>query len=134
MSLSAFFKGNEKQEDVVNFVVSNRFLDENGKPEVWKLKAISGKKETMIKQKCTFKYKNTKEMDWDRYTLLLTAESVVYPNLSDKSLQDSYGVMGVEDLLLDMLHSGELNKLKLKAQEVNGYGDSMDDMVEEAKN
>ena len=134
MSLSAFFKGHQKQEAVLDYVASNRFLNEDGKPEVWKLKAISGRKESLIKQKCISKNKKNGEMDADKYTLLLTVESVIYPNLNDKNLQDSYGVMGAEDLLLEMLLSGELTKLKMKAQEINGYTDSMDNMVEDAKN
>ena len=42
--------------------------------------------------------------------------------------------MGAEELLSEMLLPGELQKLKIKVQEVNGYGETLSDLVEEAKN
>ena len=42
--------------------------------------------------------------------------------------------MGAEELLSEMLLPGELHRLKIKVQEVNGYTETMNDLVEEAKN
>ena len=64
----------------------------------------------------------------------MATRCVVFPNLNDKDLQDSYGVMGAEKLLKEMLKPGEYQDLIKKIQEVNGFNVSMDELVEEAKN
>lgn len=134
MSLSAFLKANKKENQSVMYVASKSFVDENGNPLEWELKQISCKREESIKSMCSIKVKNRADFDTDKYTLMLAAATVVSPNLNAKELQDSYGVMGSEALLLEMLSPGELTKLKMKAQEVNGYGQTMEELREEVKN
>lgn len=134
MSLSAFLKANKKENQSVMYVASKSFVDENGNPLEWELKQISCKREESIKSMCSLKVKNRTDFDTDKYTLMLAAATVISPNLNAKELQDSYGVMGSEALLLEMLSPGELTKLKMKAQEVNGYGQTMEELREEVKN
>ena len=49
-------------------------------------------------------------------------------------LQDSYGVMGAEELLKVMLLPGEYANYLGKVQEICGFDKNMNDLVEEAKN
>ena len=74
------------------------------------------------------------EVDADLYMGKLAAKCTVFPDLNDKDLQDSYGVMGAEELLDAMLLPGEKDALGAKAQEINGYDAEADEQVEEAKN
>ena len=61
--------------------------------------------------------------------------SVVVPDLYDKELQDSYGVMTPEDLLLAMVDNpGEYNDLASFVQKFQGFDVSFSDKVDEAKN
>ena len=60
--------------------------------------------------------------------------SVVYPNLKDAELQDSYQVMNEKDLLAAMLEGGEYQRLSAKCQEVNGLRDNVNDLKMHAKN
>ena len=64
----------------------------------------------------------------------VVAETVVYPNLRDKELQDSYGVMDPGQLLNKMLNSAEFNKLLEKCLEINGLNKTFDDLKTEVKN
>jgi hypothetical protein len=64
----------------------------------------------------------------------MTAASVAYPNLNDAELQNSYGVMGAEALLEAMLTAGEYITLSGKVAEINGFNESVEELVEEAKN
>ena len=59
---------------------------------------------------------------------------VVYPDLTDAELQNSYGVMGDDNLLKKMLKSGEYAALLNKVQEINGFDITTQDLVDEAKN
>ena len=60
---------------------------------------------------------------------------VVEPNLYDKDLQDSYGVMSPDDLLKEMIDDpGEYQEFATFVQNFNGFNTTLEDKVEEAKN
>ncbi len=63
------------------------------------------------------------------------AASIVYPDLYDAELQDSYGVKTPEDLLLAMVDNpGEYSDLTAFVQKFQGFDVSFSDKVDEAKN
>lgn len=131
---SMFLKENVKPIETIEFVASNRFIDGDGNPVKWILKPVSSKEENVIKQECIkFNAKN-RDFDFNKYNLKICAAAVVFPNLRSADLQDSYGVKTPEDLLLELLPiSGEFNNLFTKVQEINSV-ESLEDLVEEAKN
>lgn len=133
--LRAFFKENIKAIGEVEFVVSERFIDEEtGKPMPFKLVAISARRDGDLRSNC---YKinalNQPEFDAEKYMRNFTAASVVEPDLKNQELQDNYGVKSAEDLLSIMLTAGEFNKLTAKLQEISGFS-TPQKKVEEAKN
>ena len=66
---------------------------------------------------------------------MMIAESTVNPDLDDAELQDSYGVKNPEDLLMEMVDDpGEYNALLEFIQQLNGFSESLQDKVDEAKN
>lgn len=140
-NLQAFFAQNVEKPDIVERVVSERFKDENGNPIKWKIGAVTSDKDAAIRKECTRKVPMPgqrgvymPETDIDLYTTKLIVESVIFPDLRNAELQDSYGVKGAEALLRKMLLPGEFIELSKVVQEVNGYDKSMDELVEEAKN
>ena len=61
--------------------------------------------------------------------------SVVVPDLYDRDLQDSYGAMTPEDLLLALVDDpGEYNDLVAFVQKFQGFNVSFEEKVDEAKN
>lgn len=141
MNLQAFMAQNVEQLEVRKEIISKRFKDEEGKPAKWKFGAIDGERDAALRKACTKKMpvpgkKNVlqPELDVDLYVLKLTTATIKHPDLNNAELQNSYGVMGAEQLLVKMLTPGELNIAKTVAQEVNGFDDNFDDLVEEAKN
>ena len=72
--------------------------------------------------------------DFALYTGKLVVACVVYPDLNDAALQDSYGAMGADTLVKKMLTAGEYAALLEKVQEINGYDKDMSELVDEAKN
>lgn len=142
-NLTAFFAHNKKQNGNIKRAVSKSFVDEQGKPIEWEFAPVSPERDAELKSECTKrsmitqgKRKGQFNTDFDhfKYQRLLTVESIVYPNLNDKELQDSYGVMGADALLGKMLTIGEMADASAVAQEVNGYQAELEDMVEEVKN
>lgn len=140
--LSVFLCENVQQEENVKYVASKRFVEKKeGKPVEWELCSISSKEDEDIRKACTKKVpvqgqrgRFTAETDVNQYLGKLAARCVVFPNLNSVELQNSYGVLGADNLLKTMLKSGEYSDLIVKVQEINGFNESMEETVEEAKN
>ena len=45
---------------------------------------------------------------------------MVFPDLKDAALQNSYGVVGAERLLAKLLLAGEYDRLRMAVEEING--------------
>lgn len=112
----------------VSIVVSERFRDDDGRPEAWRLRPVTA--EDMHK---LFAAGSGDGAAGGGMLLRLLAQAVVYPDLQDAALQDSYGVMGAEELLLRMLSPGEYRVL-LEAFERQNLRPGMPELVREAKN
>jgi len=137
--LSAFYAQNAVTEEAETFVVSDRFRDSEGVPVAWKLRSMTEAENEECRKAATRKMKGkhgqqTMETNADEYLAKLVVASVVFPNLKDAELQQSYGVLGAESLLRKMLRPGEYAGLVGKVQELNGFDRDMNDLVEEVKN
>lgn len=139
-NFSAFMASNVEKIENKKVIVSKRFKDENGKPIEWEIRAITSDENEDLMRRATVQVpvvgqrgRFTREQDQAKYTGLLLAASVVYPDLNDAALQDSYGVKSPDALIKKMLYPTELGEL---AQAVANLSDleSLEDAVEEAKN
>jgi len=141
MDLKGFMKGNAVIQENVKYEASNRFLGADKKPLQWEMKAITSQKAEDLQKQATKnkpipgqKGKFTAEVDMNLYAAKLAVECTVFPDLNDKDLQDSYSVMGAEELLKIMLLPGEYNDYLTEVQKVNGFNKDINDLVDEAKN
>lgn len=134
MSLTAFLKDNVANPfEEVEFVVSDRFKDDEG-PVAWKLRAMSPDNALLASDRATVMNGRQSDFKTSTYFKNVVAETVVYPNLRDKELQDSYGVMDPGQLLNKMLNSAEFNILLEKCLEINGLNKTFEDLKTEVKN
>ena len=136
MSLTAFLRENVPNPfDEVDFAVSDRFKDENGNVIAWKLRAMSVDASLVSSDKAmTVDKRGNADFKVSEYYKNIVVNSVVYPNLHDKNLQDSYKVYNPCDLLNAMLSSREFNKLLKKCQEINAIDKDFDTLKDEVKN
>ena len=148
MSLSAFLAENAVKVEHIKYAAAPRFLsdeidEKTGKPKPikWEIKTITGTEDEALRKSCAKRVpvpgkrnQYQKETDYDMYLGKLAVACTVYPNLNDKGLQDSYHVMGAEDLLKTMLTPGEYTDYVAKVQEVCGFDTTLQDEVDEAKN
>lgn len=137
-TLKAFFKQNAEQIPNKNVVISRRFKDEDGKPIEWEIKALDAGTQQDIRTKAMEmkatggKNANVKMNYNTALSNILTAvNAVVFPDLRDTELQDSYGVKKPEELIGKMLLPDEFDKL---IDEINAISESADELEEEAKN
>lgn len=138
MSLKAFMRENVQEVEPVEVVVSKRFKDESGLPMAWKVGCVSIEDDNILRKECTKTMRKNKktsaEFDYPTYLIRLAVRCVQFPNLNDTELQNSYDVMCAEDLLSAMLLPGEMNDLNQAVNAVNGFDNSFEDLVDEAKN
>ena len=141
MNITAFLADNALKTENVFYVVSDRFLDEDGNPMKWEIKAISGDEDDALRRSCTRRVRTpgkkhlfTSELDTNSYIASLLTACTVFPNLNDAVLQDSYHVKSADSLLKAMLTVGEYQNYVEKVQEVCGFNGTLQDEVDEIKN
>lgn len=136
-----FMKGNKKKKENVKYAPTKSLTDENGKPLEWEFKHITSQMNLDLRDECTEEvqipgkfgvYRD--KTDSALYVKKLITASVVYPNLDDEELQKSYGVMGAEDLLMEMVDEpGEYADLAEFVQKMQGFK-TLNEKADEAKN
>ena len=135
-NFEAFLNQNKKKQKNVKVVASKAFVGNEGKPLEWEIRQLKSKEADYIRNDCTSVGKGGKVvMDGAKFNRMVAAKCTVYPNLNDKELQDSYGVMGAEELIQEMLdNDGEFQEYVGKILEISGYGKTDTELEEEAKN
>lgn len=135
MALEAFLKQNKKETKEIEVVASKSFTDKNGEPLKWKIRPLKSREADAIRKEVnTYKKNGVVEVDNALFNRKVASTCTVYPDLNSAELQDSYGVMGADELIVEMLdNDGEFQTYVKKCLEISGYTDESD-LVEEAKN
>lgn len=140
-NFSRFMKKNKVQKQNEKYAATKSLLDENGEPLLWEIKPISTVESENLRDKCTVDVPVTGKPNMYRPKLLskkymanLIAASVVYPDLYDKELQDSYGVTTPDELVMEMIDDpAEYNEFAKFVQDLSGFS-NLQDEVDKAKN
>lgn len=140
-NFSMFMKANKIQKQNVMHPVTKSLVDEEGKPLLWEIKPLTTKENEVLREKCTIEVpvKGKPNMyrpkvDMNKYQTMLMCTAVVFPDLNNVELQNSYGVMTPEDLLKEMVDDpAEYTDLLMFIQQISGFK-TMQEEVEEAKN
>lgn len=135
-----FMRDNKQVRVGRKVVVTQSLTDENGFPLEWELNPLTTKENELIRELCfkevavagqTNQYKT--QFDHSLYLAKIVCKSIVYPNLNDVDLQNSYGVMSPEELLKEMVDCPlEYQALCDIVTSFNGY-ESLQEKVELAK-
>lgn len=139
--LNAFFAENAEKREDITYAVSKRFKDKNGKPIEWVLQPVSAETDEAIRKECTKripvagrKGQYTNFFDSNAYLTKLAVRSIKFPNLNDAELQNSYHVMGAEQLIMAMLYKDEFDALTEVLVDDASAQETFVDLVDEAKN
>ncbi|WP_042472802.1 phage tail assembly chaperone [Bacillus ndiopicus] len=128
----AFMRENVAEAELIELVLT-RFS------EPIKLRPVPSEEADLINDRC-FKNvpgkKGRQERVFDpvAYNRRMNVASIVYPDLNDTELQQSYGVRGAEALYGKMFLAGEAALISEKVQQISGLDDSLEEQIEEAKN
>ena len=141
-NFSRFMKNNKATKENTTFAATKSLTDEKGNPLEWVIKPLTTKENEKIRDDCMVDVPVTgkpnmfrPKLNTSKYIAKMLCACVVEPNLYDKELQDSYGVMTPEDLLKEMVDDpGEYQDFAAFIQNFNGFNTTLEDKVEEAKN
>lgn len=136
MKASKVVKANQK------YAPTKSLADENGKPLEWEFKPITSKENEDLRESCTMDIQVTgkpnvyrQKLNTSKYLSRMIVASTAYPDLYDTELQDSYGVKTPEELLYQLVDDpGEYNELAAWVQKFQGFTESFEEKVDEAKN
>lgn len=139
--LKAFMKPpvTDTTKDVI---ISDRFTDEDGKVQPFKIRIISQEINESLHNQASRPIKKNgvvigSQTDSTKYGNLLIVACVVYPNFKDSELCNYYKTKDPLDVPRRMLTAGEFNKLVKAVNRINGFNvddDQVETLEEEAKN
>lgn len=135
--LNAFFKKNKKEKESVKYAASKDFVDGKGNVIEWEIRPLKSKEADKIRNECTTIEAKGKRVSVDngKFNRMVATVCTVFPNLNDPELQDSYGVLGAEELIQEMLdNDGEYQAYCKKILEISGYEMDDNELIKEAKN
>lgn len=141
-NLTQFLKKNKKVKKNTFYQATKSLCDENGEPLKWEVKALSTKESEEIREHCTIDVPvpgkpglMRPKVKSSQYIAEVIAAAIVFPDLNNAELQDSYGVMTATELLKEMVDDPEeYNKFAEFVMEYNGLDETINDKVEQAKN
>lgn len=117
-------------------VISERFVDEEGKPVPFKIKALTQEENEVLLKKAKRQKKVNGQIqethDNVAYSRSLVLAATLSPDFSDTELCKAYGVVDPNLLPGKMLFTGEYAALVQAIQELSGFKD--EDIEREAKN
>ena len=139
---SRFMKQNKIKKENTTFAPTKSLLDENGEPIKFVIKPLTTKENEDIREACTVDIPVTgkpnmfrPKLNTSKYLAKMLCSCIIEPDLFDKELQDSYGVMTPEDLIREMIDDrGEYEDFVVCDHDFNGFNVTLEDKVSEAKN
>lgn len=141
-NFSRFLKQNKIKKENATFPATKSLVDSKGNPLLWTVRPLTTKENDEIRDDCMIEVPvkgkpnaYRPKLNTSKYIAKMVCACVVEPNLYDKELQDSYGVMTPEDLLREMIDDpGEYQDFVTFIQGFTGFNTTLEDKVEEAKN
>lgn len=139
---SAFMKANKKVAENEQYAPTVSLTGSDGIPVKWEFRHITSKENEALRDDNTVEVQVTgkpnlfrPKLNTSKYLMAMIVKSTVFPDLYDKELQDSYGVMTPEDLVYAMVDdAGEMQDFQLWMQKFQGFTKSLDEKVADAKN
>ena len=120
MGQECFYRENRKDREEREVLLTERVTADGGQM-LFRIRPMSQRENEDIWRRCG--------EDMKRYEKMVLAESVVFPDLKDVNLQNSYGVAGAERLLGKLLLAGEYDRLRQAVEEINGGGGECIDCI-----
>lgn len=130
-----FMKQNVAPHENTFYEISKRFCEEDGTPIKFEFRALTSK--DVDESRDSAITKTRRGITGVNSTILmhnLITKALVFPDLEDKELQDSYGVYGASALIGVMFDAKEYTTLSDIVGALAGFDQDTDELKAEAKN
>ena len=128
--LSQFLKSNKKIRENIKYAATKSLCDKDGNPLEWELKPLTSSDNEEIRDNAVVSGRFSPAL----FRAKVIAACVVYPNLYDSELLESYGVLTPEELVPQMVDDvQEYNALFDKIMSIGDNAD-MNEKIKQAKN
>lgn len=139
---SRFMKENKTKKENEKYAPTASLTEEDGSPLLWEFRHLTSKEAENLRDECTIEIpvkgkpnQYRADLNVTKYVVKLIVAATVYPDLYDKELQDSYGVLNPEDLVFCLIDDpGEYNDFSLWMQKFQGFTKTLQEDIDEAKN
>ena len=125
-----FMKKNKKARPNVKYKATKSLCNENGEPLEWEIQPITSARNEAIRRECT----KDGSLDFWQYKIKLLCQSVVFPDLTNADLQDSYGANSEEELVYAMVDDPREFDAFVNFAISAGDTEDIGSITEEAKN
>ena len=135
MALTDFLLANPVDNIIQEVVVSKRLKDENGELFKFKIKPMLHEQYLSYQEQCMVPKKGGKiDFNTRKFNQLLVLNHTEYPNFRNAEFLQQAGCRTPEQALNKLLLAGEISMLAEQIRQVSGFEDSLDDLVDDAKN
>lgn len=141
-NLSRFMKQNKIKKENEKYAPTVSLTNDDGKPLKFEFIHMTSRENEALRDRCMYDVQvkgkpnvYRAKLNTSKYLAEMVAASIVHPNLFSKELQDSYGVKTPVDLLYELVDNpGEYADLTAWVQKFQGFDETLDDKVDDAKN
>lgn len=137
ITLQEFLNANPIDNLTADVLISERFKDAEGNLLKFKIKAMTNEEFNQIRKKATVmhtKGKRRVEMDIKTLNDEIVIQNTLVPDFKDAESIKKLGCHSPEQYLNKVLLPGEITELALQIQQLSGFDQDLEDLVEEAKN
>jgi hypothetical protein len=138
--MSFFMAGQAQEVGEEEVIVSKRYKDKEGKVIPFIMKPCSTEKIDEIEKTCMVPVKDKgkkvgERLDTARFYARMAIASTVYPDFKAKEMRESYKSPDAVEVAKRVLSiGGEFSHWVNESLRINGFDESFDELVEEAKN
>lgn len=135
MNFQEFLNKSQSVNEITKkVVVGDRFKDEEGNDFSFTIKAVPGKQYEDRRKMFAHNVSGDFYFDSIGFSTKLVVDCVTYPNFKDAESIKQRGKTTPEEYVQDVLKPGEIEVLANEITKLSGYGVSINDLIEEAKN
>lgn len=120
-------------DETRDVVISKRFLDEQGNPIPFRIRAVTQEENDAITRKSTRQTKvggqMVEKLDSTQFARRMAVAATVEPDFSSKELCDAYGTMDPLEVPGKMLLSGEFSRLLREIMALSGFDEDVEEQV-----
>lgn len=122
-------------ENPIDDITAEIILSERLKDFKFKIRPMNSKEfNSYTKRATVLKNNKLQSLNADVFNELIVLNHTLEPNFRDADLLSKSGAVNPESLLNKVLLAGEITELANKITELSGFGQTIEESIEEAKN